>query len=90
MIIDVFVAEREAKQTLDEEAPQGMLAATGIAVISEAGCQMPGQADVPGDGPQQQGPAIGGHPAAVKAARTFRRPCLGRSIVIQCVFLGST
>ncbi|MCY4587809.1 MAG: hypothetical protein OXB98_17365 [Bryobacterales bacterium] len=52
MIIDVFVAEREAKQTLDEEAPQGMLAATGIAVISEAGCQMPGQADVPVDGPQ--------------------------------------
>lgn len=52
MIIDVFVAEREAKQALGEEAPQGMLAATGIAVISEAGCQMPGQADVPVDGPQ--------------------------------------
>ena len=43
MVIDVFVAVREAKQALGEEALQGMLAATGIAVISEAGCQMPGQ-----------------------------------------------
>ena len=74
VVIDVFAAEREAKQALGEEALQGMLVSTGIAVISEAGCQTPGQADAPVDGPQQQGPAIEGHPAAVKAARTLRRP----------------
>ena len=74
VIIDVFVAECDAKQALGEEAPQGILAVTGIAVISEACCQTPGQADVPVDGPQQQCPAIEGHLAVVKAARTFRQP----------------
>ena len=67
VVADVFVAQREAEQARREQVLQAMLAATGIAVISEARCQTPGQVDTLVDGPQQQSPAIGGHPAAVKA-----------------------
>jgi len=56
VVIDVFVSERKAKQALGEEALQGMLAVTGIAVISEAGCQTPGSGRRAGRRPAAAGP----------------------------------
>ncbi len=77
MIAEVFVAEHEAEQALGEQVREGMLAATGIAVIGEAGGQAPGQADALVDGPQQEGSAIGGHAAAVKAGANLAAALLG-------------
>ncbi len=54
----VVVAEVLIPQRQPEQALQGMLAATGVAVIDEAGGQAPGQADALVDSLQQQGATI--------------------------------
>ena len=71
MIADVLIAEREPEQALGQQAPEGLLAAAWIPMIDKTGGQPPGQADALVDGPQQQGAAIAGHAAAVKAGAHF-------------------
>ena len=57
-----YAEQLRAKQALGEEALQGMLAATGIAVISEAGCQTPGSGRRAGRRPAPAGTAGSGCP----------------------------
>ena len=78
VIAQIFVPEREPEEALGEQALEGMLATTGIAVTDEAGCQALGQADALVDGLQQQGAAIGGHAAAIKAGTHFAAALVGK------------
>ena len=67
MVIDILVAEREPVQALGDQVLQGMLAARRIAVIAEAGGHAGGQLEGAVGGPQDDGPAVRGHAAAVEA-----------------------
>ena len=77
LVAEVLIAEREPEQALGEQALQGMLAAARFSVIDEACGQPLGQADALVDGLQQQGAAIGGHAAAVKAGAHLAAALIG-------------
>ena len=66
MVVEILVAEGDAKDTLGDEAAQAVPDPLGVAVIGEAVRHLAKKRQVPPDPAQQQGAGIGSDGAAVE------------------------
>ena len=77
MVVEVFVAEREADNPLHHQRLDRMLGVGGMAVVAEAGRQATSQAKHPVRRSQQQGASVTGDGATIKG-------CNDRTPVSTC------
>ena len=73
MVVEVFVAQRDGGDPLGEHGLLVMDGEDRVSRVRDGGVEGLEEAGLSGDLAEQQGPGIGGEPAAQKSRR--RRPC---------------
>jgi len=91
VVVEIFVAQSQAKDSLPQQLLDRMFDQFFIAIISETAGQLPDDARLLLDLPQQQPTGIGGDRPPSKRATTSRRPRPWNSNVcwVHCRLLGT-